>query len=201
MKEVTFSNRQLRARKDLLQAAARLTKDGGKPTMDEVAKEALISRATAYRYFKNIEALLLEAPLDAAAGNPEAMFEGDDSTDPEKRIDAAEAAMHEICYRNERQLRVMLANSIGRDPSQDDAPVRQNRRGALIEAALATSKDRFSPSSYKTLCAALAIIFGTESMIVCRDVLGIDEKTAREVKSWAVKALVRAAMVRAALEG
>ena len=196
MKEATFSNRQLRARKDLLQAAARLTKDGGKPTMDEVAKEALISRATAYRYFKNIEALLLEAPLDAAAGRPEAMFEGDDSTDPEKRIDAAEAAMHEICYRNERQLRVMLANSIGRDPGEKTGPVRQNRRGALIEAALSTSKERFSAENYRILRAALAIIFGTESMIVCQDVLGIDEKTAREVKSWTVKALVRAALER-----
>ena len=194
MKEAKFSNRQLRARKDLLQAAARLTKDGGKPTMEEVAKEALISRATAYRYFKNIDALLLEAPLDAAVGCPESMFEGDASTDPEKRVEAAEAAMHELCYRNEAQLRVMLANSIGRDAPDGDSPVRQNRRGALIEAALATSKERFTPENYETLCAALAMIFGTESMIVCKDVIGIDEKTARKVKSWAVKALVRAAM-------
>lgn len=194
MKEVTFSNRQLRARKDLLQAAARLTKDGGKPTMDEVAKEALISRATAYRYFKNIDALLLEAPLDAAVGNPEAMFEGDNSTDPEKRVEAAEAAMHEICYRNEGQLRVMLANSIGRDPGERTGPVRQNRRTDLIEAALSTSRERFSAENYRILRAALAIVFGTESMIVCQDVIGIDEKTAREVKSWAVKALVRAGL-------
>jgi AcrR family transcriptional regulator len=187
-----FSNRQLRARKDLLQAAARLTKDGGKPTMEEVAKEALISRATAYRYFKNIDALLAEAPLDVAVGDPAVMFDGDKSTDPEKRIDAAEAAMHELTYRNEAQLRVMLANAVCRD-SDDSSPARQNRRTPLIEAALATSKDRFTPGSYKTLCSALALIFGTESMIVCRDVLGLDEKAARKVKSWAVKALVRAA--------
>jgi AcrR family transcriptional regulator len=194
MKEAKFSNRQLRARKDLLQAAARLTKSGGKPTMDEVAKEALISRATAYRYFKNIDALLLEAPLDEAVGTPELMFEGDDSTDPEKRVVAAEAAMHELAYRNEAQLRVMLANSIGRDAVAPGTPVRQNRRSDLIDAALATSKERFSPANYKMLRAALAIIFGTESMIVCQDVLGIDEKTARKVKSWAVRALVRAAL-------
>src|SRR4051812_17256158 len=89
-----FADQQLRARKDLLQAAARRSKGGRKPTMDEVAKEALVSRATAYRYFKNIDALLLEAPLDAAVGRPEEMFAGDTSSDPEKRIEAAEAAMH-----------------------------------------------------------------------------------------------------------
>ena len=188
------SNQQLRARKDLLQAAARLSKEGRKPTMDEVAKEALVSRATVYRYFKNIDALLLEAPLDAAVGRPEEMFVDDLSTDPEKRVDAAEAAMHEIAYRNEAQLRLLLANSIARDPGDATLPKRQNRRTPLIEAALATSRKRFTEANYRKLCSALAILFGTESMIVCQDVLGIDEKTARKVKSWAVKALVRAAL-------
>jgi AcrR family transcriptional regulator len=188
------SNQQLRARKDLLQAAARLSKDGRKPTMDEVAKEALVSRATAYRYFRNIGSLLLEAPLDAAVGRPEDMFAGDPSTDPEKRIEAAEAAMHELSYRNEAQLRLLLANSIARDPGDSSLPARQNRRTPLIEAALATSRGRFTDADYGRLCAALAMIFGTESMIVFQDVLGIDEKTARNVKSWAVRALVRAAL-------
>jgi len=188
------SNRALRARKDLLQAAARLTKGGRKPTMEEVAKAALVSRATAYRYFKNIDELLVEAPLDAAVGRPEEMFAGDPSDDPEKRIAAAEAAMHEITYRNESQLRVLLANAIQRDPTDAKAPKRQNRRTPLIEAALATSKHRFTDGNYKMLCSALAMVIGTESMIVCQDVLGIDEAAAKKAKAWAVKALVRAAL-------
>jgi hypothetical protein len=42
---------------------------------------------------------------------------------------------------------------------------------------------------------ALSMIFGTESMIVARDVLRIDAKTARKAKSWAVKVLVQAALL------
>jgi len=190
----TPGNRALRARKDLLQAAARLTKDGRKPTMEEVAKEALVSRATAYRYFKNIDALLVEAPLDAAVGRPEDMFANDRSEDPEARIAAAEAAMHEVVFRNEAQLRVLLANAIQRDSAGGAAPKRQNRRTPLIEAALATSRHRFTDGNYRMLCSALAMIIGTESMIVCQDVLGIDEKAAKKAKAWAVKALVRAAL-------
>jgi hypothetical protein len=38
------------------------------------------------------------------------------------------------------------------------------------------------------------MIFGPEAMIVFRDVLRLDEQTARDVKSWAVRALVRAAL-------
>ncbi|HEY5895272.1 MAG TPA: hypothetical protein VIT91_18780 [Chthoniobacterales bacterium] len=52
----------------------------------------------------------------------------------------------------------------------------------------------FEPTNTHAFCAALALIFGPESMIVCRDVLRIDEKMARKVKSWAVRALVRVAL-------
>src|SRR5690606_29203736 len=60
------ANQRLRTRKDLLRAAARLLAAGRTPTLEEVAAEALVSRATAYRYFPGIEALLLEAALDVA---------------------------------------------------------------------------------------------------------------------------------------
>src|SRR5690606_30931313 len=80
------------------------------------------------------------------------------------------------------------------NPSPDAIPLRQNRRADLIEAALQPARDRFTDAAYERLCASLALIFGTESMIVCTDVLGIDERSAREVKSSAAPALVRAAI-------
>ena len=196
------TNQRHRTRKDLLTAAARLLKAGRTPDMDEVAKEAMVSRATAYRYFPTVEQLLVEAPIDGAAPEPEQVFAGDRSTDPADRVDRAEAAMHEMCYRNEAQLRLMLAASLdraakamnGSADAGDGTPIRQNRRTPLIEAALAPARDRLAPAAYARLCAALALIFGTESMIVFRDVLGMDEKSARRVKSWAARALVNAAL-------
>jgi AcrR family transcriptional regulator len=188
------SNQELRTRKDLLLAAGRLLKQGLRPTMDEVAKEALISRATAYRYFKNVEALLLEAAVDEAVADPADVFARDRSVDPVARIDKAEASMHKMVFENEARLRLFLARSIGRDLGDDALPQRQNRRLPLIEAALAPARERFTDAEYEKLCIALAMIFGTESMIVARDVLRIDAKTARKAKSWAVKALVRAAL-------
>jgi hypothetical protein len=132
--------------------------------------------------------------------DPSELFANDTSTDPAQRVDKAEAILHEMCYRNAAQLRVMLAASLQRAPDAAAGdvihaiPVRQNRRAALIEAALAPARDRFTDTAYDKLCAALALVFGTESMIVFSDVLGLDEKTARDVKSWAARALVRAAV-------
>lgn len=166
--------------------------------MNEVAAEARVSRATAYRYFPSVEALMVEAPLEGKVPAPESVFApGDASTDPAERADRAEAALHEACFRSEAQLRLMLAASLHRscrEPRRGPVPLRQNRRTPLIEAALAPARRRFSSRAYSRLCASLALIFGTESMIVFRDVLGMDARAARQVKRWAVRALVAAAL-------
>ena len=202
------ANQRRRTRKDLLAAAGRLLKAGRTLDMDAVAAEAMVSRATAYRYFPSIEALLVEAPLDGEMPDADALFAGDPTSDPAARVDRAEAALHEMVYRNEAQLRLMVAASLERQARElgdgngnngnGGIPVRQNRRTPLIQAALAPARDRFTKPAYDKLCAALALLFGTESMIVFRDVLGVDEKAARKVKSWAARSLVRAALEESA---
>lgn len=200
------SNQQLRTRKDLLLAASRLLKTGRKPTMDDVAEEALVSRATAYRYFPDIESLLVEAPLDESAPTPESVFSEIAEDDPLVRIDMAEAALHGMTCRNESQLRLMLAYSLQSDEDtkkakQGPAPRRQNRRTALIQEALRTVRGEMDDDTYGTLCAALAIVFGIESMVVFRDVLGMEADEARAVKRWAIQTLVRAALAESVKNG
>jgi AcrR family transcriptional regulator len=190
------ANQRYRTRKDLVAAAERLMKNGHKPSLEEVAEAARISRATAYRYFPNVEALLIEAAVESAAPELDALFAQDASVDPEARIDKAEAAMHHMTFDNETAIRLMLAAALTRaaEGQDDSVPLRQNRRTPLIDAALAPARGRFRKGTYAKLRAALAMIFGSESMVVFRDVLRVDEKEARQVKSWAVRALVRAAL-------
>src|SRR5688572_3948540 len=134
-------NQRHRTRRELLSAAARLLKQGATPSIEEVAQAAMVSRATAYRYFPTLDALLVEAPLEGDTPDPEALFARDGTKNPEERIDAAEAALHDMVYRNEAQLRRLLSNSLTRAPGGRHAiPVRQNRRSPLIEAALAPVK-------------------------------------------------------------
>lgn len=194
-------NQRYRTRKDLLEAAARLLREGRSPSVAEVADAARISRATAYRYFPSREALLAEAPLDDEQPTPESLFAGDATTDPVARLDKAEAAMHRATFANPAQYRAMLARllaSADRNADHGDGrralPVRQNRRTALIDAALEPARRRFDRATYEKLRAALALVFGTESMIVFRDVLGLDPAAARRVKQWAIRALVEAAL-------
>lgn len=189
-------NQKRRTRKDLLEAAFRLLEKGEKPTLEEVADEALVSRATAYRYFQNVEALLNEAALDVAVPEANELFGDQTPRDPLTRLERLEDALQRMLVENEAALRLLLANAIaqriGADPDAD-APMRQDRRTPLIEAALAPAREQFAPSDFERLKAALALILGAEAMVVFRDALQLGEDEARQVKRWMIGALVAAA--------
>jgi len=190
-------NQKRRTRKDLLQAAERLMQQGRRPSLEEVAEEALVSRATAYRYFPGVEPLLVEAALDTAAPEPREALRGAPADDPVARVQRVDAALHDMIVAHEPQLRLMLVHSLQRSLARDTdpkLPPRQNRRTPLIEAALAPARDRFRPAELKLLSRALALVVGTEAMVVCKDVLQLDDAESRKVKRWAVRALVEAAM-------
>lgn len=186
-------NQRRRTRKALLEAAAQLTREGRRPSLEEVAEAALVSRATAYRYFPSIEALLVEASLDVAMPQVDELYAGLPA-DPVARLERLDAALDDMLRANEPQFRMMLANAmtqVVRGEAAAGTPTRQNRRTPLIEAALEGANLR--PGSRERLAHALAVLIGTESMVVFRDVLRLDEAEARAVKGWAIRALVDAA--------
>jgi AcrR family transcriptional regulator len=189
-------NQRTRTRKDLLDAASRLLKQGRRPTLEEVAEEALVSRATAYRYFQSVDALLVEAPLEGVTPGPDNLFQNCSSDDAVERLERVDAALDDVITANEQALRLMLAHSLQRGANGEAGngiPARQNRRTALIDAALAPSRSQFEPAVAARLASALALIVGTESMVVLKDVLQLDSAEATAVKQWAIRALVDAA--------
>jgi hypothetical protein len=91
---------------------------------------------------------------------------------------------------------MMLAHSLERAAKGEndiEVPLRQNRRTPMIEAALEPARKQFKPAALETLTQALALVIGTEAMVVFKDVLQLDDARARKVRRWAIRALVDAA--------
>lgn len=196
-KKTETTNRSRRTRRDLLDAAARLLKQGRKPNLHEIAEEALVSRATAYRYFPSIEALLAEVTVDIAVPSGQDLFDEGAEGDPVSRLKVVDDALTKAIEENELSLRVLLAHSLMHGADTDGAgktPVRQNRRNLLIEAALQPSLDRLEPGQLRNLKGALAMVLGSEAFVVLRDVLRVDAKEADQIKEFALRALVGAAI-------
>lgn len=186
-------NQRHRTRKDLLEAALRVTKGGVLPTLEAIAEAAMVSRATAYRYFPNVEALLVEASLHVAFPDVEATLGDIDSDDPVIRLERVDCAVAEMIVEHETALRLLVANAARQQVDGGDVLARQNRRLPLIDAALEPAAMHFEPAMLARLRAALSLVIGTEAMIVFKDVLRLDDDVATDVRRWAISALVDAA--------
>jgi AcrR family transcriptional regulator len=185
-------NQKSRTHKDLLRAASRLMAAGRSPTLEEIAGEAMVSRATAYRYFPGVEALLTEAALDVATPDAASFFADDPSAEPLERLLRADAAVAEMIRANEPALRAMLIHGLQQGlAGAPGPPLRQDRRTALIEAALAPG--RLAPWVHDRLARALALVIGTESLLAFKDVLRLPDDDADAVRRWMIRALVEAA--------
>jgi AcrR family transcriptional regulator len=178
-----------------LDAARSLVADGGEPTIAEVADAAMVSRATAYRYFPTQEALLVEVPLDEAAPTVGSLFGAGAPDDAEDRAALVQNALYDLARDNEAQFRIFLRASLTRALRDSDGgdPFRGARRTALLAEALAPLSDELTAHEIDRLIAALSMLVGMESMVVLHDVLRLEHNEARELGEWAVRQMVRAA--------
>jgi AcrR family transcriptional regulator len=183
-----------RTRLAIVEAAARMIAEGRQPTIGEAADAALVSRATAYRYFRSQRALLLDVALQAAHPDLGAALERAPGGDAVARFDVVCTRLFELVVANEALMRTML--QVTQEEwlaNQESEPaLRQGRRLEWIEAALAPVRSRLQPSGFDRLVHALAAVVGVESYVVLRDVCGLDPGEALATMRWAGRALIEA---------
>lgn len=193
--EAGRSNQKLRTRQALLEAAKRLMASGETVTIDAVAAEAGVSRATAYRYFKSSEKLVYEAGLDSV-WNALGLEELDlHPSDVVKRVSQLHQVMWENARSEEVPFRLYLSSALRESvESEGGENSRGGRRLPLIETVLEPARAGMSPEAFERLRDCLAFMLGADSMIPLRDICGLSYEEARSASLWAVQQLVRASL-------
>jgi AcrR family transcriptional regulator len=181
-------NQKARTRTALLTAATELVKEGRPASMPEAADRALISVATAYRYFSSAEELWWEASKSIA-------FEGS-TAEAHRRIDEAgddpqarlEALIRSTGFRtldDQVPYRQMAKAALDQWFRQIDVaegqrvPIREGRRNEGIRSAIAPLCDELSQKDVDRIAHALALVIGSEAMIALIDAVGLDVATAK----------------------
>ncbi|MCX5495471.1 TetR family transcriptional regulator [Kaistia dalseonensis] len=180
-----------RTRATLLAATRELLAEGKHPTVAETADRAGISRATAYRYFSAPDAMAQEAVLDAIAREFTAVHfrDGPADADLAMRAESVVAGILAMVIAHEALFRTFLSVSVGgggRQPAE-----RGGRRMGWIEEALAPVSTDLSDEQMKRLIAGLALLTGIETIVVLKDVMGMDDAAAEKTARALARTLVQ----------
>ncbi len=186
-------NQKRRTRAELLRAARELIQSGNhNPSVGEVADQAQISRATAYRYFSASEAMIREAVLDGVAGVIEVPPAGDgDGPDATAaRLDTLVSQVFDMVLSNESVFRAMLATSV----TGQSGARRGGRRLTWLRAALSPLADKIPPGDFDRLVNSLSLVTGIEALVVTKDICELENDDAAEMLRWTAKTLLKGAL-------
>ena len=187
------TNQKLRTHQAIVRAAAELSRTGREVTMPEIAKAALVSEATAYRYFPDLASLLREAIAGQLPTPQEALASVADSTDPVQRVAVATEFLLRHVLARQGVVRAMIAGTINR-PGQ--AAARPGLRFGLIDHALAPLDGSLAvtdPAAFTQLKYDLAIVVSAEALFNLTDLQGLDPETAIASVVHTAATLTRAA--------
>ena len=187
------ANQKTRTRRAIVDACRELVRTGADVTMPEVARRALVSEATAYRYFPDITTLLAETidglwPSPAEALAPVAL-----SADPVERVRFACEFLLRGVLRYQGAVRAMISGTITRPGL---APARPGIRFGLIDYALAPFAAhpwRIPPDAMTRLKRDLAVAVSAEAFFVLTDLCGLPPDDAIGSATRTAATLTRAA--------
>jgi AcrR family transcriptional regulator len=165
----------------------------GERDIPKLGRDHRVSRATAYRYFSSVDDVMWQAVTDRSL-TPVANAFGDAGTDPGARVAAAEEIVNGYLFQDPIGARAFERSTLQRWlEAGPDAATRPVRRLAYIDEALAPLAGQVTDDALQRLRSALALVLGTQAVIVLYDICELDERRAREVTRWAARVLLDAA--------
>jgi len=184
-------NQKARTRAALLAAAVELVREGRPASVPDAAERALVSVATAYRYFPTADDLWTEASFETLdftemnAGVDEALAAAGD--DPAARLEVVVTRIGWEMLENPLPYRTMVKLASERwfaqqqAPPVESAPIREGRRHHWNQRVVEPLRATLTEAERRRLVAALDVAWGTEAAISLVDVAGLDVDEAKRV--------------------
>ncbi len=187
-----------RTRRLLREAVRELLRTGGPLTVPAAAERAGVSRATAYRYFPNNDAVVLHATLSLADDTlDDADWEPSAATTPgEVSARAAEVvrARAAWAFDHETELRTFLRLSLESAREHDKPRRGLTSRDLWVADLLESLPPEVPPAARDRLAKALVPLFGADAIVWTTDIAELSREEATELLAWMAQALVKATL-------
>ena len=174
----------------------RMFDSGAFPSITEVAQEAQLSRATAYRYFPTqsalVSAIVTETLSPIKSWRPS-------KQDASERIDELLGFAFPRMLEHEGTLRAALhlsltqwAQTRSNERPEKEKLIRGNRK-ALLQHVVEPLNQEMSPESVERVVQSLSLVYGSEIFLVMKDIWGCSNDQLQDIGKWIAKAIVRQA--------
>jgi AcrR family transcriptional regulator len=185
-----------RTRQAIIDAATVFLARGASPSVQDVARQADVSRRTIYMHFPTFEQLLIDASValvsQTAVDRALARARADDVG---ARVEALARSTQRMSPELERLGRMLIRLTVASPPGAGrGSPRRGFRRVEWIETALAPLRGKLNRRRFERLVSAIAMVIGWEALVVQRDVRGLTAAEGEALSVWAAHALLDAAM-------
>ncbi|HXA34210.1 MAG TPA: TetR/AcrR family transcriptional regulator [Acidimicrobiales bacterium] len=173
------TNQKARTRRAIVEACVELVRQRQPVTMPEVAKAAMVSEATAYRYFPDLASLLAKALAEDWPTPTEALAPVEASNDPVERVAFATRFLLQGVAERQVVVRSMISATIARPDLSGRA--RPGLRFGLIERALAPFVDALEAAHAglpAQLRLDLAVVVSAEALFCLTDLCGLSTEDA-----------------------
>src|SRR5215469_5947188 len=171
-----------RTRRAIVEACRELARSGAEVSMPRVAERAMVSEATIYRYFPDLNSLLRETLAGLWPDPAEALAPVEASTDPAERVAFACEFLLRGVHAYQGSVRAAISHTIT-EPAT--VPSRPGLRFGLIDHALAPFTASLAPADMARLKLDLAVVVSAEAFFTLTDLCGLapDDAIASAVRT------------------
>ncbi len=179
---------KLKTQQRILVSAQRFLNEGQDFTLEDVATQAGLSRATIYRYYSNVEVLSLEAGLDLNVQSPESILRQLDGQSIQDMILSIQDYYNRFTLDNEAAFRKFLSVVISADEMEGR---RGARRIRALKLAFEEIQVDLKPSDINKLTHVATLLMGIEAIIVTKDVCRLSDEDSLQSLKWGLTMMLR----------
>lgn len=189
-----------RTRTALLQSAISLMQKGERPTVEEAAKAADISKRTAYRYFTSQDHMLADAALESLRPEFAKILRGPRGNQTAgDRLETLIRELNRLAPDYENELRVIVRAALDQPPEKGKKRGRSRgqRRVDWIVDVLEPLKAELPADLYERLAAALTVVIGFDTYVFLRDVMMLEGEAVDDTMVWMGRSLIEKTLAEA----
>ncbi|PHQ29619.1 TetR/AcrR family transcriptional regulator [Leeuwenhoekiella nanhaiensis] len=177
-----------KTRERILSSAQGFLQQGRDFTLEEVAEQAGVSRATIYRYFPNSEILSAEAALDVNTESCESIYRYSKASNEQQTLLNIQDYFNRLALDNEPAFRKYLSVLLHTSELSEN---RGARRPKTLQLALEDSQLNLSKEDFQNLKNMASVLMGIEPIIVTKDVCGLDNNQSMKLLKWGFEMMLK----------